>query len=172
MAQRIVRAKRTLAAAEVPFEVPERNELPARLDAVLEVIYLIFNEGYAASAGEEWIRPELIEEALRLGRILAELLPGEPEVQGLAALMELQASRSRARTGASGEAIPLDQQDRARWDWVLIARGKAALAARGPPERSAPTACRPRSPPAMRTRASPPRPTGSGSPRSTTASPS
>ena len=128
VAQRIVRAKRTLAAAEVPFEVPERNELPARLDAVLEVIYLIFNEGYAASAGEEWIRPELIEEALRLGRILAELLPGEPEVQGLAALMELQASRSRARTGASGEAIPLDQQDRARWDWVLIARGKAALA--------------------------------------------
>ena len=127
VAQRIVRAKRTLSAAEVPFEVPERDQLPGRLEAVLEVIYLIFNEGYAASAGEEWIRPELIEEALRLGRILAELLPGEPEVHGLVALMELQASRSRARIGPRGEAIPLDEQDRSSWDWVLIARGKAAL---------------------------------------------
>jgi RNA polymerase sigma factor (sigma-70 family) len=127
VAQRIVRAKRTLAAAEVPFEVPGREELPARLEPVLEVIYLIFNEGYAASAGEEWIRPELIEEALRLGRILAELLPASSEVHGLVALMELQASRSRARTGPAGEAIPLDRQDRARWDWVLIARGRAAL---------------------------------------------
>ncbi len=128
VAQRIVRAKRTLSAADVPFEVPEREELPGRLEAVLEVIYLIFNEGYAASAGEEWIRPELIEEALRLGRILAGLLPGEPEAHGLVALMELQASRSRARIGPRGEAIPLDEQDRASWDWVLIARGEAALA--------------------------------------------
>ena len=127
VAQRIVRAKRTLAAAEVRFEVPGHGELPGRLEAVLEVIYLIFNEGYAASAGEEWIRPELIEEALRLGRILAGLLPAESEVHGLVALMELQASRSRARTGPAGEAIPLDEQDRSRWDWVLIARGKAAL---------------------------------------------
>ena len=130
VAQRIVRAKRTLAAAEVPFEVPGHNELPGRLGSVLEVVYLIFNEGYAASAGEEWIRPELIEEALRLGRILSGLLPAEPEVHGLAALMELQASRSGARTGPSGEAIPLDEQDRSSWDWVLIGRGKAALAAR------------------------------------------
>ena len=106
VAQRIVRAKRTLSAAEVPFEVPERDELPGRLEAVLEVIYLIFNEGYAASAGEEWIRPELIEEALRLGRILAELLPGEPEVHGLVALMELQASRSAARIGPAGRGDP------------------------------------------------------------------
>ena len=128
VAQRIVRAKRTLAAAGVPFEVPGRGELPGRLDPVLEVVYLIFNEGYAASAGEQWIRPELIEEGLRLGRILAELLPEEPEVHGLAALMELQASRSRARTGPSGEAISLDEQDRSRWDWVLIARGMTALA--------------------------------------------
>jgi RNA polymerase sigma factor (sigma-70 family) len=128
VAQRIVRAKRTLAAAGVPFEVPVQGELAERLGSVLEVIYLIFNEGYAASAGEEWIRPELIEEALRLGRILSELLPAEAEVHGLAALMELQASRSAARTGPSGEAIPLDEQDRSGWDWVLIGRGNAALA--------------------------------------------
>jgi RNA polymerase sigma-70 factor, ECF subfamily len=128
VAQRIVRAKRTLAAAGVPFEVPGHSELPGRLGSVLEAVYLIFNEGYAASAGEEWIRPELIEEALRLGRILSGLLPAEPEVHGLAALMELQASRSGARTGPSGEAIPLDEQDRSSWDWVLIGRGKAALA--------------------------------------------
>jgi RNA polymerase sigma-70 factor, ECF subfamily len=127
VAQRIVRAKRTLAAAQVPFEVPERDELPARLASVLEVIYLIFNEGYAATAGDSWMRPELIEEALRLGRILAELLPSEPEVHGLAALMELNASRSRARTGPSGEPVLLLDQDRSRWDWLLVGRGLAAL---------------------------------------------
>jgi RNA polymerase sigma factor (sigma-70 family) len=127
IAQRIVRAKRTLSAARVPFEVPERDELPDRLSSVLEAIYLIFNEGYAATAGDEWVRPELIEESLRLGRILAELLPTEPEVHGLAALMELQASRTRARMGPSGEPIPLLQQDRARWDWMLVGRGLAAL---------------------------------------------
>jgi RNA polymerase sigma factor (sigma-70 family) len=127
VAQRIVRAKRTLSAARVPFEVPERRELDERLGSVLEVIYLVFNEGYSASAGEDWIRPELMEEALRLGRILAELLPSEPEVHGLAALMELHASRSRARTGASGDPVLLLDQDRSRWDWVLVGRGLAAL---------------------------------------------
>jgi RNA polymerase sigma factor (sigma-70 family) len=127
VAQRIVRAKRTLSAARVPFEVPEHDELADRLAAVLEVIYLIFNEGYAATAGDDWIRPELIEEALRLGRILAELLPSEPEVHGLAALMELQASRLRARTGPSGDAVLLLDQDRSRWDWMLVGRGLAAL---------------------------------------------
>jgi RNA polymerase sigma factor (sigma-70 family) len=127
VAQRIVRAKRTLSAARIPFEVPERDELPERLAAVLEVLYLIFNEGYAATAGEDWVRPELIEEALRLGRILAELLPEEPEVHGLVALMELQASRTRARLGPSGEPILLLDQERSRWDWVLVGRGLAAL---------------------------------------------
>jgi RNA polymerase sigma-70 factor, ECF subfamily len=127
VAQRIVRAKRTLSEARVPFEVPERDELPDRLASVLEAIYLIFNEGYAASAGDDWMRPELIEEALRLGRILAELLPSEAEVHGLVALMELHASRSRARTGPSGEAILLLDQDRSRWDWLLVGRGLAAL---------------------------------------------
>ncbi|MGH2798767.1 MAG: RNA polymerase sigma factor [Thermoleophilaceae bacterium] len=127
VAQRIVRAKRTLSEAQVPFEVPERDELPDRLASVLEAIYLIFNEGYAATAGDDWMRPELIEEALRLGRILAELLPSEPEVHGLVALMELHASRSRARTGPSGEAILLLDQDRSRWDWMLVGRGLAAL---------------------------------------------
>jgi RNA polymerase sigma factor (sigma-70 family) len=127
VAQRIVRAKRTLSAARVPFEVPERDELADRLASVLEVIYLIFNEGYAATAGDRWMRPELIEEALRLGRILAQLLPSEPEVHGLVALMELHASRSRARTGPSGEAILLLDQDRSRWDWLLVGRGLAAL---------------------------------------------
>jgi RNA polymerase sigma-70 factor, ECF subfamily len=127
VAQRIVRAKRTLSAARVPFEVPERSDLGERLASVLEVIYLIFNEGYAATAGDDLIRPELIEEALRLGRILAELLPKEPEVHGLVALMELQASRSRARTGPSGKPVLLLDQDRSRWDWVLVGRGLAAL---------------------------------------------
>jgi RNA polymerase sigma-70 factor, ECF subfamily len=127
VAQRIVRAKRTLSAARIPFEVPERDELPDRLAAVLEVLYLIFNEGYAATAGEDWVRPELIDDALRLGRIVAELLPEEPEVHGLVALMELQASRTRARLGPSGEPILLLDQERSRWDWVLVGRGLAAL---------------------------------------------
>jgi predicted RNA polymerase sigma factor len=127
VSQRIVRAKRTLSAARVPFAVPGREELPERLASVLEVVYLIFNEGYSATAGERLIRPELMEEALRLGRIVAGLLPREPEVHGLVALMELQASRSRARTGPSGEPVLLLDQDRARWDWVLVGRGLAAL---------------------------------------------
>jgi RNA polymerase sigma-70 factor (ECF subfamily) len=127
VAQRIVRAKRTLSAARVPFEVPAHGELRERLASVLEVIYLIFNEGYSATAGEELIRPELMEEALRLGRILAELLPGEAEVHGLAALMELQASRTRARISRSGEQVLLLDQDRSRWDWLLVGRGLAAL---------------------------------------------
>jgi RNA polymerase sigma factor (sigma-70 family) len=127
IAQRIVRAKRALAEARVPFELPQKADLAARLASVLEVIYLIFNEGYAATAGAEWMRPALCEEALRLGRILAELAPDEPEVHGLIALMEIQASRARARVGPSGEPILLLEQDRARWDQLLIRRGLAAL---------------------------------------------
>ncbi|MCU1270026.1 MAG: polymerase subunit sigma-24 [Acidobacteriaceae bacterium] len=127
IAQRIVRAKRTLADAHVLFEVPRGRELVARLSSVLEVIYLIFNEGYSATAGEDWIRPGLCEEALRLGRTLAELAPLEPEVHGLVALMEIQASRMKARVGPSGEPILLFDQDRARWDQLLIRRGLAAL---------------------------------------------
>jgi len=127
VAQRIVRAKRTLADAHVPFEVPARDELGERLSSVLEVLYLVFNEGYAATSGDDWLRPALCEDALRLGRVLAELLPREPEVHGLVALMEIQASRSRARTGPSGEPVLLLEQDRARWDWVLVRRGLAAL---------------------------------------------
>lgn len=127
VAQRIVRAKRTLAEAKVPFEVPHGAERTARLASVLSVIYLIFNEGYAASAGDDWVRPELCEDALRLGRILAERMPEEAEVHGLVALMELQASRLRARTGPGGEAVLLMDQNRARWDWMLITRGLAAL---------------------------------------------
>jgi len=127
IAQRIVRAKRTLSEAQVPFEVPRPTELSQRLASVLEVIYLVFNEGYAATAGEDWLRPELCEDALRLGRILAGLMPGEPEVHGLVALMELQASRFRARTGPGGAPILLLDQNRARWDHVLIQHGLAAL---------------------------------------------
>jgi RNA polymerase sigma-70 factor, ECF subfamily len=128
VAQRIVRAKRTLSEARVPFEVPRGDELAARLSSVLEVIYLIFNEGYSATAGDDWMRPALCEDALRLGRILAELAPQEPEVHGLVALMEIQASRSGARIGPAGEPILLFDQDRARWDRILIRRGLAALA--------------------------------------------
>ena len=127
IAQRIVRAKRTLAEARVPFEIPRGPELAARLPSVLEVVYLIFNEGYSATAGEDWLRPSLCEEALRLGRILAGLVPKEPEVHGLVALMEIQASRSRARVGPSGEPILLFDQNRALWDQLLIRRGLAAL---------------------------------------------
>jgi RNA polymerase sigma-70 factor (ECF subfamily) len=127
VAQRIVRAKRTLAEARVPFEVPGRDELADRLSAVLEVIYLVFNEGYAATAGEHWIRPALCEDALRLGRILAALMPREPEVHGLLALMELQASRLRARVGPYGEPVLLADQDRSRWDRLLVQRGLAGL---------------------------------------------
>lgn len=127
IAQRIVRAKRTLAEKQVPFELPARADLAARLVSVLEVIYLIFNEGYAATSGDDWMRPALCEEALRLGRILAELMPQEPEVHGLVALMEIQASRLRARTGPSGEPVLLLDQDRSRWDHLLIRRGLAAL---------------------------------------------
>jgi RNA polymerase sigma factor (sigma-70 family) len=127
VAQRIVRAKRTLSEAHVPFEVPRGSDLAVRLSSVLEVIYLIFNEGYSATAGEDWMRPALCEDALRLGRILAELVPNEPEVHGLVALMEIQASRSGARIGPSGEPILLLDQNRARWDQLLIRRGLAAL---------------------------------------------
>ena len=128
IAQRIVRAKRTLAEAHVPFEVPRGEDLAARLPSVLEAIYLIFNEGYAATRGESWVRTELCEEALRLGRILAELVPQEAEVHGLVALMELQASRLRARVGPGGEPVLLPDQDRSRWDHLLVHRGLAALA--------------------------------------------
>ena len=127
VAQRIVRAKRTLTEARVPFEVPRGQDLAARLSSVLEVIYLIFNEGYSATVGEDWMRPALCEDALRLGRILAELAPQEPEVHGLVALMEIQASRLHARTGPGGEPILLLDQDRTRWDQLLIRRGLAAL---------------------------------------------
>jgi RNA polymerase sigma-70 factor (ECF subfamily) len=127
VAQRIVRAKRTLAEQHVPFEVPRGAELGARLGSVLEVVYLIFNEGYSATAGEDWMRPGLCEDALRLGRILAQLMPDQQEVHGLAALMEIQASRSTARVGPDGAPILLLEQDRARWDQLLIRRGLAAL---------------------------------------------
>jgi RNA polymerase sigma factor (sigma-70 family) len=127
VAQRIVRAKRTLSEAGVPFEVPRGPDLAARLSSVLEVIYLIFNEGYSATAGEDWMRPALCEDALRLGRILAGLVPNEPEVHGLVALMEIQASRIRARVGPAGEPILLLDQDRTRWDHVLVRHGLAAL---------------------------------------------
>ncbi|WP_414446929.1 RNA polymerase sigma factor [Burkholderia sp. 22PA0099] len=127
VAQRIVRAKRTLAAARVPFEVPHERERAARLGSVLEVIYLIFNEGYSATAGDDWMRPALTDEAIRVGRVLAELAPGDSEVHGLLALMELQASRMHARTDAQGRPVLLPEQDRGRWDSLLIRRGLAAL---------------------------------------------
>ncbi|HEV7596344.1 MAG TPA: RNA polymerase sigma factor [Gemmatimonadaceae bacterium] len=127
IAQRIVRAKRTLGDAHVPFEVPRGDEFTARLSSVLQVIYLVFNEGYSATAGDDWLRPALCEDALRLGRILAGLVPNEPEVHGVVALMEIQASRLRARVGPKGEAILLLDQDRARWDHMLVRRGLAAL---------------------------------------------
>lgn len=128
IAQRIVRAKRLLAERKVPFEVPRRQELPQRLQSVLDVVYLVFNEGYAASSGEDWVRPALCEEALRLGRVLSGLLPDTVAVLGLLALMELQASRLRARVATDGAAVLLLDQDRSRWDWLQIARGQAALA--------------------------------------------
>lgn len=127
IAQRIVRAKKTLSNEQVPFEVPRGSDRTARLSSVLEVIYLIFNEGYTATAGDDWTRPELCDDALRLGRILAELAPSEPEVHGLVALMEIQSSRSRARVGPAGEPILLLDQNRARWDQLLIRRGLTAL---------------------------------------------
>ena len=127
IAQRIVRAKRALSEAKVPFEVPRANELPERLSSVLEVLYLIFNEGYSATAGDDWMRPALCEEALRVGRILAGLMPGESEVQGLVALMEIQASRAKARVKADGEPVLLLEQNRALWDQLLIRRGLVAL---------------------------------------------
>jgi len=139
IAQRIVRAKRTLSAARVPFEVPQAAERAARLGSVLEVIYLVFNEGYSATAGDDWMRPSMCDEALRLGRVLAGLVPGESEVHGLVALMEIQASRTPARTDAQGRPVLLMEQDRSRWDAPMIGRGLAALAqsealggARGP----------------------------------------
>jgi RNA polymerase sigma-70 factor, ECF subfamily len=127
VAQRIVRAKRTLTEAKVPFEVPRGADRAARLSSVLEVLYLIFNEGYSATAGDDWMRPALCEDALRIGRILAGLAPGESEVHGLVALMEIQASRSHARVGAGGEPVLLLDQDRSRWDYILVRRGLAAL---------------------------------------------
>jgi len=127
VAQRIVRAKRTLAEANVPFEIPRREELPERLSAVLGVVYLVFNEGYAASSGDDWMRPALCEEALRLGRVLAGLMPRESEVHGLVALMEIQASRLHARSGPDGAPVLLLDQDRSRWDRLLIGRGLSAL---------------------------------------------
>jgi RNA polymerase sigma-70 factor, ECF subfamily len=172
VAQRIVRAKRTLADKQVPFEVPRGAELGARLSSVLEVVYLIFNEGYAATAGDDWMRPALCEDALRLGRILAELVPREPEVHGLVALMEIQASRTRARVGPSGEPILLLDQNRAHWDRLLIHRGLAALeragklgGAEGPYAlQAAIAACHARA-------LTPRRPTGSASRHSTASSP-
>jgi RNA polymerase sigma-70 factor, ECF subfamily len=162
IAQRISRAKRTLTEAHVPFETPEGAELAARLDAVLEVLYLVFNEGYSATSGEEWVRPELCFDALRLSRVLGQLLPEEPEVRGLEALLEIQASRLRARRGPAGEAVLLMDQDRSHWDQVLIHRGLAAWTRRSRRgAASAPTGSRRRSRPAMPGRGRPRTPTGS-----------
>ena len=168
IAQRIVRAKRTLGDANVPFEVPRGDALQERLSTVLEVVYLIFNEGYSATAGDDWTRPALCEEGLRLARILAQLSPATAEVHGLVALMEIQASRMRARLDAGGKPILLMAQDRSRWDQLLIGRGLAALGRAeqlvGVPAR---TSCRRRSRPATRAPARPRRPTGRASSRST-----
>ena len=169
IAQRIVRAKKAIAKAGLTFEVPRGAERAARLPSVLEVIYLIFNEGYAATAGDDLVRPDLCLEAQRLGRILAGLMPEDAEVLGLLALMEIHASRHKARTGPDGAFIPLTEQDRARWDYLLISRGLDALAraeALGPA--SAPMCCKPRSPPATPARAGPPILTGRALPRSMT----
>ena len=164
VAQRITRAKRTLAAANVSFEIPVGADREARLSSVLEVVYLIFNEGYSATAGDDWVRPELCQDALRLGRVLAGLAPEEPEVHGLVALMEIQASRLRARVGPAGEPVLLLDQDRARWDYVLIGRGSPPSSARSARVTAlAPTSCRPRSPRATLGPGRPRRPTGSGS---------
>jgi RNA polymerase sigma factor (sigma-70 family) len=172
IAQRIVRAKKTIAKAGLGFETPRGAERAARLPSVLEVIYLIFNEGYAATAGDDLIRPALCLEAQRLGRILAGLMPDEGEVLGLLALMEIQASRLGARIGSDGAAIPITEQDRARWDHLLIHRGLDALARAealgGPLGDWGPMSCKPRSPPATPARAKPPTPTGRASPRSMT----
>ena len=171
VAQRIVRAKRTLVEKRVPFEVPRGIDRAARLSSVLGVIYLIFNEGYTATAGGDWMRPALCEEALRLGRILAGLAPQEPEVHGLVALMEIQASRSRARVGPSGEPIVLFEQNRTHWDQLLIRRGLAALArAEALGGHWARTRCRPRSLPVTRARALRKKRTGLASRRSTSCS--
>jgi RNA polymerase sigma factor (sigma-70 family) len=173
VAQRIVRAKRTLAEARVPFEVPGPSELGSRLASVLEVIYLVFNEGYAATAGDDWMRPALCADALRLGRILAELAPQEPEVHGLVALMEIQSSRSAARVGPTGEPVLLLDQDRARWDHLLIRRGLAALnGQKGWAGRWDPTPCRRRSPRVTPGPLPPRQPIGPASSRSTTGWPS
>jgi predicted RNA polymerase sigma factor len=167
IAQRIVRAKKTLAKEKVPYEVPRAAELAGRLSSVLEVVYLIFNEGYSATAGDDWMRPALCDEALRLGRILAELAPLEPEVHGLVALMEIQASRSRARVGPGGAPVLLLDQNRAVWDQLLIRRGLAALT-RAESVRAGgadPTSCR--RPSRRATRAHVRRPTPTGPPSST-----
>ena len=161
IAQRIVRAKNTIAKAQVPFEVPEGDELDARLSSVLEVIYLIFNEGYSATAGDDWLRPELCTEALRLARILAGLMPQHGEVHGLVALLEIQSSRLNARVGPGGQPVLLLDQDRRRWDRLLINRGLAALArAESLSKHPGHTPFKRRSPPAMPGRSVRRRPTG------------
>ena len=164
VAQRIVRSKRALAEAGVPFEVPDGPERSGRLSSVLEVIYLIFNEGYSATTGDDLVRPALCEDALRLARVLEGLMPDEPEVHGLAALLELQASRVATRTGPDGESVLLADQDRSRWNRMLIRRGLEALRS-GPV--TAPTRSRPPSPPAMLGPFATRKPTGRSSPRCT-----
>lgn len=173
VAQRIVRAKRTLTEQHVAFELPDPAQMAERLAAVLEVVYLVFNEGYSATAGEDWMRPELCDEALRLGRILAARAPGEPEVHGLLALMELQASRLGARIGADGAPVLMSDQDRRRWDRLLIRRGLASLGhAQSLSRPIGPYTLRPRSRPVTRAQPRPPTPTGRRSRRCTACSPS